>query len=59
MDAHFSEYVAVVESMQAIYGERSAGLTSDFHADPARGFADSSDTGALNPTTLAHEYLGV
>jgi hypothetical protein len=45
MDAHFAEYVAVVESMQTIYGERNDGLPSDFHTDPEQGAAGSSDPG--------------
>lgn len=59
MDAHFAEYVAVVESMQTIYGERADGLPSDFHTDREHGDAESSDPGKLDPATLDHEYLGV
>jgi len=45
MDAHFAEYVAVVESMQTIYGGQADGLPSDFHTASEQGAAESSDPG--------------
>lgn len=59
MDAHFAEYVAAVDSMQELYGERADGLPSDFHPDPEQGAAEPSDPATLDPSPLDHEYLGV
>jgi hypothetical protein len=33
MDAHFSEYLAAVRSMQKIYGERAEDLPTEFHRE--------------------------
>lgn len=52
MDAHFTEYLAAVQAMQDIYGERPDSLPSEFHAEPEH-------VGPVEPVTLEHEYLGV
>lgn len=52
MDAHFAEYVAVVEGMQDIYGELPDSRPSEFHAEPRQAEQ-------VEPGTLEHEYLGV
>jgi len=49
MDAHFAEYVAVVQAFSEFYGERSEHLPSEFHAESEQ----------IAPATLDHEYLGV
>jgi len=33
MDAHFAEYLAAVEGMQDIYGERGENFPSEYHDD--------------------------
>ena len=33
MDAHFAEYLAAVEGMQEIYGEREEGFPTEYHDD--------------------------
>ena len=49
MDAHFAEYVAVVQAFSEFYGERSENHPSEFHAESEQ----------IAPATLDHEYLGV
>ena len=34
MDAHFSEYLAAIEAIQEIYGERADSELSEFHQNP-------------------------
>jgi len=49
MDAHFSEYLAVVRAMQEIYGERAEDFPTEFHREAERH----------NETGACQECLGV
>jgi hypothetical protein len=49
MDAHFGEYVAAVQGMQEVYGERADCLLSEFHLPVQEA--------ELFP--VVEEYLGV
>lgn len=52
MDAHFTDYLAVVQAMLEIYGERPDSMPSEFHTEPEQ-------VEMVEPATLEHEYLGV
>jgi len=52
MDAHFADYVAVVQAMQEIYGESPDTQPSEFHPEP-------KPAEKVAPANLGHEYLGV
>lgn len=49
MDAHFSEYLAVVRAMQEFYGERAEDVPTEFHRETERH----------NETGACQECLGV
>ena len=49
MDAHFSEYLAVVWAMQEIYGERAEDFPTEFHRESERH----------NETEACQECVGI